>query len=184
MNSPLKRAGAILGAIGILAAAMFGAAIATPTASLGQETKPHLILEIKDGVVDIELLPEVAPLHVERIVTLTERGDCLLALLAEVNRCWYWFHPLSWWLRQHLSTLAEAACDDAAVDSTGDRARYARHLLEVAAVVSTHRGRVAALGVSMARRTHVETRINSILDFTRPLSRLCVTAQTDRSSVW
>jgi cyclophilin family peptidyl-prolyl cis-trans isomerase len=75
MNSPLKRAGAILGAIGIFAAAMFGAAIATPSASIGQETKPHLILELKDGIVDIELLRDVAPLHVERIVTLTERGD-------------------------------------------------------------------------------------------------------------
>ena len=75
MNSPLKRAGVILGVFGVLAAALFGAAIATPSASLGQETRPHLILELKDGIVDIELLPQVAPLHVERIVTLTERGD-------------------------------------------------------------------------------------------------------------
>ncbi|HZY69159.1 MAG TPA: peptidylprolyl isomerase, partial [Devosia sp.] len=54
---------------------MFGAAIATPSASIGQETKPHLILTLDKGTVDIELLPEVAPLHVERVVTLTERGD-------------------------------------------------------------------------------------------------------------
>ncbi len=75
MNSPLKRAGAIVGVIAVMAAAMFGAAIATPSASLGQETKPHLLLTLDKGVVDIELLPEVAPLHVERIVTLAERGD-------------------------------------------------------------------------------------------------------------
>ena len=75
MNSPLKRAGAIVGIIAIVAAAMFGAAIATPTASVGQETKPHLMLTLEKGVIDIELLPELAPLHVERIVTLTERGD-------------------------------------------------------------------------------------------------------------
>ena len=75
MISSFKRAGGILGVIGVLAAALFGAAIVSPSASIGQETKPHLILELKDGVVDIELLPEVAPLHVERIVALTERGD-------------------------------------------------------------------------------------------------------------
>lgn len=103
--------------------------------------------------------------------THAERGDCALALLAEVNRCVYWFHPLAWWLRQRLASLAEAACDDAAIGSTGDRARYARHLLEVAATARAHRGRLVAGGVSMARRSNVETRITSILDFSRPLSQ-------------
>ena len=74
MNSPLKRAGAILGVFAVIAAAIFGAAIASPTASVGQETKPHLILTLDKGVVDIELLPDVAPLHVERVVTLA--GTC------------------------------------------------------------------------------------------------------------
>ena len=75
MNSPLKRAGAILGVVAAVAAAMFGAAIAMPSASVGQETKPHLMLTLDKGVIDIELLQDLAPLHVERIVTLTERGD-------------------------------------------------------------------------------------------------------------
>jgi cyclophilin family peptidyl-prolyl cis-trans isomerase len=75
MTSPLKRAGAILGILAFIAAAVFGAAMSVPSAAIGQETKPHLILTLKDGAVDIELLPEVAPLHVERIVLLTERGS-------------------------------------------------------------------------------------------------------------
>jgi cyclophilin family peptidyl-prolyl cis-trans isomerase len=75
MNSPLKRAGAVFGVLAIIAAAVFGVAITAPSASVGQETKPHLILTLKDGTVDIELLPEVAPLHVERIIALTERGS-------------------------------------------------------------------------------------------------------------
>ena len=103
--------------------------------------------------------------------THAERGDCAMALLAEVNRCVYWFHPLAWWLRRRLAALAEAACDDAAIGSTGDRTTYARHLLEVAATARAHRGRLVALGVSMARRSNVETRITAILDFTRPLSQ-------------
>ncbi len=103
--------------------------------------------------------------------THAERGDCALALLAEVNRCLYWFHPLAWWLRRWLASLAEAACDDAAIGSTGDRASYARHLLDVAATARAHRGRLVIGGVSMARCTSVESRIDAILDFTRPLSR-------------
>ncbi len=42
--------------------------------AFAQEGTPHLILTLDDGVVDIELLPEIAPLHVERIVTLTNEG--------------------------------------------------------------------------------------------------------------
>ncbi len=103
--------------------------------------------------------------------THAERGDCAMALLAEVNRCVYWFHPLAWWLRRRLAALAEAACDDAAIGSTGDRASYARHLLEVAETARAHRGRLIAGSVSMARRSNVETRITAILDFKRPLSQ-------------
>jgi cyclophilin family peptidyl-prolyl cis-trans isomerase len=36
--------------------------------------KKYLTLELEDGPVKIELLPEVAPNHVERIVTLAENG--------------------------------------------------------------------------------------------------------------
>jgi peptidylprolyl isomerase len=68
MSFLLNRAAFICGLIGILAAAAF----AGP--ELAQSGKPHLILELKDGTVDIELLPELAPKHVERIIELTNRG--------------------------------------------------------------------------------------------------------------
>jgi cyclophilin family peptidyl-prolyl cis-trans isomerase len=42
--------------------------------AFAQEGKPHLILTLEDGVVDIELLPELAPKHVERVVELTKAG--------------------------------------------------------------------------------------------------------------
>lgn len=73
MSSPLKRAAAILGILAIAAAAVFG--VTLTTSARAAEGAPHLMLTLKDGVVDIQLLPEVAPLHVERIVTLAERGS-------------------------------------------------------------------------------------------------------------
>lgn len=103
-------------------------------------------------------------------LTHVERRDFLFAVLAEINRCLYWFHPLSWWLRTRLSDLAEEACDDAAIGLTGDPASYAKHLLEVAASLSRGDGRVCQPGLSMARQSNVEGRIHTILDLTRPLS--------------
>lgn len=38
------------------------------------ETKKQLVMELKDGTVTIELLPEVAPNHVKRIVELADSG--------------------------------------------------------------------------------------------------------------
>lgn len=38
------------------------------------ETKKQLVMELKDGMVTIELLPEVAPNHVKRIVELADSG--------------------------------------------------------------------------------------------------------------
>jgi cyclophilin family peptidyl-prolyl cis-trans isomerase len=58
------------------------AAASTPLPALAQGTQqPHaasgeerLILDLKDGPVTIQLLPEVAPRHVERVKTLARRG--------------------------------------------------------------------------------------------------------------
>jgi len=47
---------------------------AMPAIAQTQTGTPHLMLTLESGVVDIELLPAIAPKHVERIVTLTEEG--------------------------------------------------------------------------------------------------------------
>ena len=73
MTSTLKRAGAIVGILAILCAAVFGATLAAPAkAATGT---PHLILTLKDGDVDIQLMPEIAPKHVARIIDLTTKGE-------------------------------------------------------------------------------------------------------------
>ncbi|MCG8648387.1 MAG: M56 family metallopeptidase, partial [Pirellulales bacterium] len=104
-------------------------------------------------------------------LTHVDRHDFFVMLAAEFNRCLYWFHPASWWLRRQLADLAEEACDDAAIEQTGDPAGYARHVLEIASLLSCQSGRPARLSVSMARESNVESRIAMILDFQRPLTR-------------
>jgi peptidylprolyl isomerase len=75
MNGSIKRAGIILGILATAFAAFFALSIAAPHASMAQDTgQPHWILELKDGTVDIELLPDLAPNHVARVIELTKQG--------------------------------------------------------------------------------------------------------------
>ena len=101
------------------------------------------------------------------------RADWLVITLAELNRAIYWFHPLAWFLRRRLSELAELNCDDAVLEAEGDRTQYACYLLEVAASLTAAGSgyRPPLSGVAMARKPNVETRIDAILDASRPLAR-------------
>jgi hypothetical protein len=97
------------------------------------------------------------------------RRDSLVAVVARVNRCVFWFHPLAWWLERELAQLAEQACDDAAVAATQDREQYARTLLDMARAVHASQGRF--LTSAMAKEANVETRINRILDDSRRIPK-------------
>jgi cyclophilin family peptidyl-prolyl cis-trans isomerase len=58
----------------LFGALVIGAMALTAAPAFAQTGTPHLILTVKGGDVDIELLPSVAPKHVERVVALTEAG--------------------------------------------------------------------------------------------------------------
>jgi beta-lactamase regulating signal transducer with metallopeptidase domain len=92
------------------------------------------------------------------------RRDPLVAILAHVNRCVFWFHPVAWWLERALETNAEHACDEAAVRATGERETYARTLVDMAQLVSRCGGRVAWRGAGMDGRGRLGRRIDHILN--------------------
>ncbi|HEV7344192.1 MAG TPA: peptidylprolyl isomerase [Devosia sp.] len=58
----------------LFSALVIGATALTAAPAIAQTGTPHLILTLESGQVDIELMPELAPKHVERVVTLTEEG--------------------------------------------------------------------------------------------------------------
>jgi beta-lactamase regulating signal transducer with metallopeptidase domain len=89
------------------------------------------------------------------------RYDSAVQIAASVNRAIFWFNPLSWWLQRHLSVLAEAASDDAAIIGLDDRIGYAEILLDVSST-----GQRLSGAVSMARPATVATRIERILNET------------------
>ncbi|HTJ57260.1 MAG TPA: peptidylprolyl isomerase [Devosiaceae bacterium] len=53
-------------------ALVFAAAVALP--AVAATGTPHMMLQLKDGTVDIQLEPNLAPATVKQIVTLTDQG--------------------------------------------------------------------------------------------------------------
>ncbi len=87
----------------------------------------------------------------------------LVAALAGINRCIFWFHPLAWRLERKLALLAELACDESCIATLGNREDYARLLLEMALVVDSSQGRLRQHALTMAAGSHMRHRIDSIL---------------------
>jgi cyclophilin family peptidyl-prolyl cis-trans isomerase len=58
----------------LFGALVIGAVALSAAPAIAQTGTPHLILTLEDGVVDIELLPAIAPKHVERIIALAGQG--------------------------------------------------------------------------------------------------------------
>jgi beta-lactamase regulating signal transducer with metallopeptidase domain len=98
-----------------------------------------------------------------RVVLAHERshvrqGDFYLQLIAGLHVAFFWFSPLSWWLKKEISDLGEAISDRAALDEAQSRANYAEVLVEFAAI----RRRPLA-GVAMARSSNIRRRIDRLL---------------------
>ena len=90
------------------------------------------------------------------------RRDPLVAALASLNRCLFWFHPLAWWLRRTLALTAEQACDEAAVRTVGAPQAYVEVLRSMAAAVRARGGRFSWEGVGMLGSPSLTRRIAHI----------------------
>jgi hypothetical protein len=96
------------------------------------------------------------------------RRDGLWNLLRRSATALFWVQPLLWVLSRRLETTAEEVCDDYVVELGADRARYAGHLLALAA---RNLPPVAPVSVGMiALRSMLARRVVRILDSSRQLS--------------
>jgi beta-lactamase regulating signal transducer with metallopeptidase domain/predicted nucleic acid-binding Zn-ribbon protein len=84
-------------------------------------------------------------------------SDFYVLLASRVHNAIFWFSPLSWCLHKQLVSLAEAASDDAALESA-EPPVYAEILLHFA-----DRPRRASVSVAMARVATLSRRIERIL---------------------
>ncbi len=91
------------------------------------------------------------------------RFDWPVRTVARLARAFYWFNPLVWWAVRRLDLEQELACDEEVL-ALGTRAcSYACHLLGIARhAAPCPSPAIPALGI--ARRTHLEERIMTILN--------------------
>ncbi len=107
------------------------------------------------------------------------RQDALTQMLALSLRAISWPSPLGWWLRRHVTRLAEEASDEAALAGGVEPTRYASILLGFTIAVRSRPRRVDG-HLAMARPTGVERRVEQVLEWKG--SRLMT--QSTRTSVW
>jgi beta-lactamase regulating signal transducer with metallopeptidase domain len=67
-----------------------------------------------------------------------KRHDPLVLGLASLVRAVLFFHPLVWLACRQVSNLAEASCDDAVLDATGEPVSYAKMLARLALNLPRH----------------------------------------------
>jgi TonB family protein len=87
------------------------------------------------------------------------RNDWLVHMLARSVCALYWFHPLVWMAWRRLRLDSERACDDGVLRRT-DGTAYAEQLLLLARRLNSS----SAVGLFMASRTDLATRIAAVID--------------------
>ena len=91
------------------------------------------------------------------------RFDWPVRTVARLARAVYWVNPLVWWAVRRLDLEQELACDEEVLALGTKASSYACHLLGIARhAAPCPSPAIPALG--MARRTHLEERIMSILN--------------------
>jgi beta-lactamase regulating signal transducer with metallopeptidase domain len=98
------------------------------------------------------------------------RQDPATSLLTALTVCFFWIHPLVYWLRKQLAALAEEACDEATLRFMQPEP-YARMLLEFAGDVKTAGGRLAAVSAVAARESSIQKRLGRIFSPARPMPK-------------
>jgi TonB family protein len=101
-----------------------------------------------------------------------KRRDCLIQLLSDVARAFYWFHPLMHAAAMRLRDEREQACDDVVIASGTAPTLYADHLLDL---VRAGMKLPPAPAVAFGTPSRLHDRIGAILD-----DRRCRTARYGR----
>jgi len=91
------------------------------------------------------------------------RRDTLVSLVAQVNHCVFWFHPLAWWLERQIAITAEDICDDVGVRAVGEARCYADVLVDIAAAARKSGGRLVSQAVAIDGSRLLGRRIDRLL---------------------
>ena len=92
-----------------------------------------------------------------------KRADFASELLGQLACAFHWFNPLAWLAVRRLRVEREHACDDLVLRLGTRASEYATHLVEIARSAGPRSPR-ASVGIAMARRSQLESRVVAILN--------------------
>lgn len=95
------------------------------------------------------------------------RGDLAWAMVARIARLVWWWHPLVHLAAAQLRRSAELACDDRAIEVTGDGGGLASQL-----AAGAERSLGMDVAISGGEAKHVQARVRRLLGATRPRATL------------
>ncbi|HEY0686360.1 MAG TPA: M56 family metallopeptidase [Steroidobacter sp.] len=104
------------------------------------------------------VLRELSDSHLQTILAHemchVRRRDNLTAAIHKFVEVIFWFHPLVWWIGDHLLREREAACDESVIDCGHEQVTYAESILQVCRLGMTAKfaGMASSNGGDLARR--------------------------------
>ncbi len=100
-----------------------------------------------------------------------QRADCWANMVLKMVCALNWFHPFVWMAARRTYLAQEVACDDFACARLRP-SNYARHLVELTAVVEDFHRREIEPAVGLSSCDHLRLRVASVLDPTRSRAAL------------
>ena len=92
------------------------------------------------------------------------RYDSMSQLIALVAGALYWFNPLVWLCARAMRAEAESAADDTVLCMGIKPSDYASELLRIAAELGQRQQPYSHIGVSVMKKSKIESRVKAILD--------------------
>ena len=136
---------------------------------------PNAAMYWTDETVETVLVHELA--HIKR-------KDYWVHILSLISACFYWFHPMVWWMKKQQILEREKACDEYVLREGLSNQQYAQQLIEVARFLSAAGQTGVNYALPMANTSQLKQRIIAILQFQKERFRFTAIRQGQWATIF
>jgi len=136
---------------------------------------PNSAMYWTDETIETVLVHELA--HIKR-------KDYWVHILSLISACFYWFHPMVWWMKKQQILEREKACDEYVLREGLSNQKYAQQLIEVARFLSATGQTGVNYALPMANTSQLKQRIIAILQFQKERFRFTAIRQGQWATIF
>jgi len=136
---------------------------------------PNAAMYWTDETVETVLVHEIA--HIKR-------KDYWVHILSLISACFYWFHPMVWWMKKQQILEREKACDEYVLGEGLSNQDYAKQLIEVARFLSAAGQTRVNYALPMANTSQLKQRIIAIMQFQKERFRFTAIRQGQWATIF